>query len=87
MNDTIEAFLPYRLVASFADGSRLLFDGITEAQAKEAMEAAQTAHGDISWWDGVTDLHYENGRYCGALPPTWEITMIDLTDCDGEGPQ
>ena len=36
-----EFFAPWRLVAAFADGSRLLFDGLTEEQAREAMEAAQ----------------------------------------------
>lgn len=80
MAETPEVFFPCRLVAAFADGSRLLFDGLTEAQAKEAMEAAQQRHGDISFWDGVTDLNYENGRHCGTLPPTPEITIIDLTD-------
>ena len=77
----MEAFLPYRLVASFADGSRILFDGITEASAKEAMEAAQEPHGDITWYDGVTDAHYENGRFCALVPPPEEVTIIDLTGC------
>lgn len=76
----MEAFLPYRLVASFADGNRLLFDGITEEHAKSAMEAAQEAHGDITWYDGVTDDHYENGKFFGLVPPPEEITIIDLTD-------
>ena len=35
-----EFFAPWRLVAAFADGSRLLFDGLTEEQAREAMEAS-----------------------------------------------
>lgn len=43
--DEIEFFAPWRLVAAFADGSRLLFDGLTEEQAREAMEAAQEEHG------------------------------------------
>lgn len=54
-------FPPYRLVAEFADGKRLTFDGMTEAAAAAAMEAAQDQHGDIVWYDGVTDEHYESG--------------------------
>lgn len=76
----METFLPYRLVASFADGNRLLFDGITEEHAIAAMEAAQEAHGDITWYDGVTDDHYERGKFCAFVPPPEEITFIDLTD-------
>ena len=80
MMDEPHVFLPFRLVAAFSDGSRLLFDGLTEDYAKTAMEAAQGQHGDITWWDGVTDQHYENGRYFATLPPPPEITMYDLTD-------
>lgn len=75
-----EVFLPFRLVASFADGSRLLFDGITEAAAQQLMEAAQEQHGEITWYDGVTDVNYDHGRYYETLPPTPEIAIIDLTD-------
>jgi hypothetical protein len=64
-----EYFPAYRLVAAFADGQRLIFDGFTYEQAHEAMEAAQDAHGDITWFDGVTDEHYENGRFYAAIPP------------------
>ena len=78
MSDTV--FLPFCIVAAFADGQRLLFDGLTEQQARQAMEAAQTQHGDITWWDGVTDQHYENGRYYATLPKPPEIFHIDLTD-------
>lgn len=80
MNDDSQVFFPFRLVASYADGARLLFDGLTEEQAQRAMEAAQDQHGDITWWDGVTDQHYEHGRYWGTLPPPPEVTVIDLTD-------
>ena len=61
-NENMAVYPPYRLVAQFADGVRLLFDGLTEAQAQQSMEAAQAQHGDIAWYDGVTDLHYENGK-------------------------
>lgn len=80
MMDEPQVFLPFRLVAAFSDGARLLFDGLTEDCAKAAMEAAQGQHGDITWYDGVTDQHYENGRYIGTLPTPPEITIIDLTD-------
>ena len=77
-------FPAFRLVAQFADGQRLLFDGFTEAQAMAAMEAATAQHGDISWYDGVTDQHYENGKYYALTPQPPEITLIDLTELTEE---
>ena len=67
MDNTQQIFPAFRLVAQFADGQRLTFDGLTEQ------------HGDITWFDGVTDQHYENGRYYKLTPQPPEITMIDLT--------
>ena len=91
MNEVPEVFPAYRLVAEFADGQRLTFDGLTEQQAQDRMEAAQAQHGDICWYDGVTDQHYENGKYYKLAPMTdyWaelfsEIIVIDLTDCPDE---
>ena len=66
--DSMEFFAPWRLVASFADGTRHTFDGLTENQAHQAMENAQQTHGDISWWNRVTDLNYEDGRYYKLIP-------------------
>lgn len=63
-----QVFPAWRLVAQFSDDQRLFFDGFTEQQAQQRMEAAQAEHGDIVWFDGVTDLHYENGRYWKSLP-------------------
>lgn len=84
MSDNVQVFLPFRLVASYADGMRLLFDGITEDRARQAMEAAQAQHGDITWYDGVTDQHYEKGRYYRLVPETGlRLTQIDLTEYDG----
>lgn len=48
------------------------------------MEAAQAQHGDICWYDGVTDQHYENGKYYKLAPQPPEIIVIDLTDCPDE---
>ena len=79
-NENMAVYPPYRLVAQFADGARLLFDGLTEAQAQQSMEAAQAQHGDIAWYDGVTDLHYENGKYYKLIPPPPEVAFIDLTE-------
>ncbi len=62
MSET-EFFAPWRIVGAFSDGSRLTFDGLTERQAVDAMSAAQTQHGDIVWWDRVTDANYEDGQY------------------------
>lgn len=83
---TQEIFPAFRLVAQFADGQRLYFDGLTEQQAMERMEAAEAQHGDITWYDGVTDEHYENGMYHKMVPPPPEITMIDLTEYPGPLP-
>lgn len=74
------AYLPFRLTASFSDGSRLLFDGLTEQAARAAMEAAQAAHGDITWWDSVTDENYVHGRYYKTLPDPPEIIIITEDD-------
>ena len=82
-NENMAVYPPYRLVAQFADGARLLFDGLTETQAQQSMEAAQAQHGDIAWYDGVTDLHYENGKYYNLIPPPPEVTLIDLTEYTG----
>ena len=82
-HENMTVYPPYRLVAQFADGARLLFDGLTEAQAQQSMEAAQAQHGDIAWYDGVTDLHYENGKYYKLIPPPPEVTLIDLTEYTG----
>lgn len=75
-----EVFLPYRLVAAFADGSRLYFDDISESRALAAAQAAQAVHGDITWFDGVTDANYDHGLLLDLLPPPPEITLIDLRE-------
>lgn len=79
-NNSIEVFPPFRLVAQFADDQRLYFDGLTEQQAMDRMEAAQALHGDIAWYDGVTDLHYESGKYHALIPPPPVINLFDLTE-------
>lgn len=78
-----EFFAPWRLVASFADGSRLLFDGLTEEQAHTAMEAAMEDHGDIGYWNRVTDLNYEDGRYYKTIPEPPCINVVDFSGYDG----
>lgn len=78
----IQIFPAYRLVAEYADGQRLTFDGFTWKQAYEAMEAAQDEHGDIGWYDGVTDRFYENGRFYATVPsfPHSLLSMIEPPD-------
>lgn len=80
MNDGQQFFFPHRLVAEYADGSRLLFDGLTEQQAMDALEAAQAQHGDIVWYDGVTDQHYERGVYHALAPQPPVIDIFDFTE-------
>ena len=78
--DETKAFAPFRLVAEYADGTRSTFDGLTEAHAMQQLEAAQAEHGDITWYDGVTDVNYDKGRYHKTLPPPQQIIGIDLTE-------
>ena len=78
-----EFFAPWRLVAAFADGSRLLFDGLTEEQARDAMEAAQEEHGDIGYWNRVTDQNYEDGSYYKPIPEPPCVNVVDFTGYDG----
>ncbi len=80
MDEIQQVFPAFRLVAQFADGQRLYFDGLTEHQARQRMEAAQAQHGDLTWYDGVTDLHYEDGRHCAMIPPPPTVNLFDLTD-------
>ena len=68
MNDA-KVYAPFRCVAAFADGSRLLFDGLTREQARSTMNAAMEQHGDIGWWNWVTDENYRNGEYYKLIPP------------------
>ena len=88
-NDQSQFFAPFRLVAEFSDGSRLLFDGLTEEQARQQVEAAQEQHGDIAWLDRVTDQNYTEGIYYKLLaqPPHISLPIIDLTDIDTTDPE
>ena len=62
--DETKVFAPYRCCATFIDGSRLAFDGLTREQARAAMEAAIEDHGgDYGPWHWVTDENYINGEY------------------------
>lgn len=79
--DKDSVFLPYRFVAQFADDSRLLFDGFTEEQCRQSIFAAQEQHGDVAWYDGVTDLHYEHGRYYATIPQPPSISIIEKDGC------
>ena len=86
MDDKTKVFAPYRCAAAFADGSRLTFDGLTRDQARTAMEAAMEQHGDIGWWDWVTDENYRKGEYHKLIPPPTHLPfpVFDLTDCSTE---
>lgn len=41
------------------------------------MGAAQAQHGDIIWWDRVTDVNYEDGQYYKTLPQPPVVTVVD----------
>lgn len=80
-DQSTQVFAPYRLVAEFADGSRLLFDGLTEAAAYDQITAAAKLHGDVAWYDGVTDQHYEHGQHYRLVrSPGVTVARIDLRE-------
>ncbi len=85
MNDA-KVYAPFRCVAAFADGSRLLFDGLTREQARAAADAAMEQHGDIGWWNWVTDENYRDGEYYKLIPPPprFPFPILDLSDCATE---
>ena len=62
-HDTVPPYARHSFVAEFSDGARLRFYGPTEAGILDAIAAAVPAHGDVLWYDGVTDQHYTKGRY------------------------
>lgn len=78
-----KCFLPFRVVAQYADGSRLAFSGLTMDQAKASMEAAQKDHGDISYWNTVTDEHYENGRFYKIPADDSGLTIATIETASG----
>lgn len=87
MDDQTNIFPPFRYVAQFADGSRLLFDGLTQQQAYDAIMEACAQHGDCAWYDGVTDQHYEKGQYYKLLPPPPSLPFPVFDVTDAEDPQ
>lgn len=86
MDDKTKVFAPYRCVASFVDGSRLTFDGLTREQARATMEAAMEQHGDYGPWSWVTDENYIDGQYYKLIPPPplLPFPILDLSDCQTE---
>lgn len=87
MADKTTVYPPYRCAAAFADGSRLTFDGLTRDQARAAMEAAMEQHGDIGWWDWVTDENYRKGEYYKLIPPPPRLPFPLLDVSDAEDPE
>ena len=47
------------------------------------MEAAQEQHGDIGYWNRVTDQNYEDGRYYKTIPEPPCVNVVDFTGYDG----
>lgn len=80
MDQNADIFPAYRLVAQFADGQRLTFDGLTEQQAQT--QAGRPRRRSTGIFAGTTAYrqHYENGHFYKLTPPPPTINMIDLTD-------
>lgn len=47
------------------------------------MEAAQEQHGDIGYWNRVTDQNYEDGRYYKTIPEPPCVNVVDFAGYDG----
>lgn len=47
------------------------------------MVAAQEQHGDIGYWNRVTDQNYEDGRYYKTIPEPPAVHIVDFTGYDG----
>lgn len=47
------------------------------------METAQEQHGDIGYWNRVTDQNYEDGRYYKTIPEPPCVNVVDFTGYDG----
>ena len=47
------------------------------------MEAAQEQHGDIGYWNRVTDQNYEDGRYYKTIPEPPCVNVVAFTGYDG----
>ena len=45
--------------------------------------AAQEQHGDIGYWNRVTDQNYEDGRYYKTIPEPPAVHIVDFTGYDG----
>lgn len=72
-------FWPEKAVAAYADGWRNVFSGVTQKSLLEQMQACIRCHGDITYWNTVTNLYYDDGAFflCEGKPP--EIAIVDLT--------
>lgn len=44
---------------------------------------AQEEHGDIGYWNRVTDQNYEDGRYYKLIPEPPAVHIVDFTGYDG----
>lgn len=80
-HDTVPPYARHSFVAEFSDGARLRFYGPTEAGILDAIAAAVPAHGDVLWYDGVTDQQYEHGQHYRLVrSPGVTVARIDLRE-------
>ena len=69
------------LVAEFSDGTRQRFYADTENEALDKIAKATEEHGDIAWYDGVTDEKYIQGTYHKLVKDEApHIQGIEITD-------
>ena len=76
----MEVNLKYCYIAAFADGSRLRFPGISFEDCYSRICDAVSQHGDVTWYDAVTDELYDSGILSASIPEPPVLPIVDLTD-------
>lgn len=79
-NKSDQKIWPYCLVASFSDGTRKYFYGNDENEAYNKITDDCSAHGDVTWYDGATNLEYERGKHYTLCQPTEIIIYMGEID-------
>lgn len=78
-----QIFMPFCIVAAFGDGQRIRFPGIDKDHCYDLMLSACEQHGDVTWYDYVTDEFYENGVYYKLTPQPPTVNVVDYTGYNG----
>ena len=72
--------LKYCMIAKFSDNTIKRFPGISKDFCIAAIYEYSKTHGDICWYDRVTDEQYCAGILWSAVPDPPTLPIIDLTE-------